>query len=76
MPPKKKQFKGGLIDPSSVTLSLMKPSTIENLSDPRGPAYNSKNYMNVQPGGGKATKKSEKSTKTKTNKGKRTEKTK
>ena len=54
MPPKKTQLKGGLIDPSSVTLSLMKPSTVELLSNSQN-SYSSTNYMNI--GGTTAAKK-------------------
>lgn len=75
MPPKKTQLKGGLIDPSSVTLSLMKPSTVPNLSN-TGSTYNSYKYLNVSNGGGKPTQKKAKSTSSTTSGGKRTNKTK
>lgn len=67
MPPKKTQLKGGLIDPSSVTLALMKPSTVPNLSNTQS-FYYSKNYLNVPNGGGKQPKKQTKSTTSKKNK--------
>ena len=74
MPPKKTQLKGGLIDPSSVTLALMKPSTVPNLSNIES-TYNSKNYLNVvQNGGGKQPKKKTKSTPSATGVGKKTNK--
>lgn len=73
MPPKKTQHKGGLIDPSSVTLALMKPSTVSNLSNTEL-IYNSKNYLNVQNGGGKSNKKQTKSTTSTTSGGKQTNK--
>ena len=73
MPPKKTQLKGGLIDPSSVTLALMKPSTVQNLSNIQS-TYYSKNYLNVPNGGGKSTKKQTKSTPSATGGGKKTNK--
>lgn len=71
MPPKKTQLKGGLIDPSSVTLALMKPSVVQNLSNTEL-TYNSKNYLNIQNGGGKPTQKKAKSTSSTTSGGKKT----
>ena len=74
MPPKKTQLKGGLIDPSSVTLALMKPSTVQNLSNAQSLYYCSKNYLNVPNGGGKQPKKQTKSTPSATGGGKKTNK--
>jgi hypothetical protein len=74
MPPKKTQLKGGLIDPSSVTLALMKPSTVQNLSSNTQSFYYSKNYLNVPNGGGKSTKKQTKSTPSATGGGNKTNK--
>jgi hypothetical protein len=71
MPPKKTQLKGGLIDPSSVTLALMKPSVVQNLSNIEL-TYNSKNYLNIPNGGGKPTQKKAKSTSSTTSGGKKT----
>ena len=46
MPPKKDKQVGGLIDPSGMTLTLMKASPSYRLSD-ASQVYESKNYMNM-----------------------------
>ena len=67
MPPKEKKYKGGLFDPSSVSLQLMKTSEVQYLTGHNNPnptndasaKYSSRNYMNVPPaeGGEKSGKK-------------------
>ena len=57
MPPKEKKYKGGLFDPSSVSLQLMKTSEVSYLTgnNPTTDAnakYLSRNYMNVPNVGG------------------------
>ena len=56
MPPKKKQLKGGLFDPASMNMTLMTAPKISMLDAPNT-NYSSKNYLNVQNGGGKQPKK-------------------
>ena len=46
MPPKKSELKGGLIDPSSLTLNLMKVSNVKMLNN-SSETYDPKNYMNT-----------------------------
>lgn len=61
MPPKKKQLKGGLFDPASMTMALMTTPEIKLLdtssSTSTSTTYSSKNYLNVPNGGGKPTQK-------------------
>jgi hypothetical protein len=73
MPPKKKQLKGGLFDPASMNMTLMTAPKISMLDAPNS-NYSSKNYLNVQNGGGKQPKKQTKSTPSATGGGKKTNK--
>jgi hypothetical protein len=52
MPPKKNQLKGGLFDPSSMNVTLMKSvSDIQMLgNDKLADTYSSRNYMNASGG--------------------------
>ena len=70
MPPKKDKQVGGLIDPSGMTVTLMKASPSNRLSD-TSQVYESKNYMNV--GGSMAKEKMSKTVNKKT-RGKKTDK--
>ena len=72
--PKKKQLKGGLFDPASMTMTLMTTPEITMLdtSSSTSRTYSSKNYLNVPNGGGKPTQKKTKSTSSTTSGGKKT----
>ena len=50
MPQKKEKQVGGLIDPSALSVTLMKASPVSDLKDPTK-MYTSKNYMNISTGG-------------------------
>ena len=78
MPPKKKQLKGGLFDPASMTMTLMTTPEIKMLDTSSSPStnYSSKNYLNVPNGGGKPTQKKAKSTTSTTSGGRKPTKTK